>query len=186
MISSSRPVLFLVLFLAQIVEPIPAQQAHIMIIRLRYVGLMWPFYLIGHFYLSGIYMARFVVKNAHEKRCMCYKEIELCAQNILTTGTIGRVCDHWIRTRIFTWTSYNHSNSETWNDDLYAWFAIANRIGWANSQVHPTVKIVYGVGCAQNRGTYLVLYWLEVQLVPKHASPVAYTFLNSGQCFIWL
>ena len=120
MISSSRPVLFLVLFLAQIVEPIPARAAGTHYHTLKVCGSNVTI-LLNWTLLFEWYMARFVVKNAHEKRCMCYKEIELCAQNILTTGTIGRVCDHWIRRTIFTWTSYNHSNSETWNDDLYAW-----------------------------------------------------------------
>ena len=73
MISSSRPVLFLVLFLAQIVELIPARAAgthydHTLKVCGSNVTILLNWTLLFEWY-----MARFVVKNAHEKRCVTKK-----------------------------------------------------------------------------------------------------------------
>ena len=49
---------------------------------LRSVGLMWPLFLIGQFYLSGKYQGLYL--RMHTKIDMCHNEIGLYAQNVDT------------------------------------------------------------------------------------------------------
>lgn len=50
------------------------------------MGIIWSLVLIGHLYLSGMYMTRFVVKNEHQKDlCSNEKFWTVCSKYYIDT-----------------------------------------------------------------------------------------------------
>ena len=63
--------------------------------EVRYVGLMWSLFLIGHLYFEW-YVAKRLLVNKRDQKEVCCDEIELCAKKLGTilgsiVNTIGRV-----------------------------------------------------------------------------------------------
>lgn len=50
---------------------------YLSILLVRYVGLTWSLFLLGHLYLRGQWL-----ENGHQKDIMCYNEIGVCVQVI--------------------------------------------------------------------------------------------------------